>query len=71
LLKYKRVVYCHSCYWADPEKHTHVAMEKLRRVDVVFSRDETKAFDKFRRQAQRHSQSVRDRIKEVVQESGE
>ncbi|HXX15474.1 MAG TPA: hypothetical protein VEJ47_11280 [Candidatus Eremiobacteraceae bacterium] len=71
LLKYKRVETCQSCYWADPEKHTHVAMGELRRVDVVFSGDETKAFDEFRRQAQRHSQSVRDRIKKFVQESGE
>ena len=71
LLKYKKVETCQSCYWADPEKHTHVAMEELRRIDVVFSRDEVNSFDKFRKQAQQRSQSVRDRIREFVQESGE
>lgn len=71
LLKHKKVVTCESCYWAYPEEHTHVAMEELRRVDVVFSGEETKAFDKFRRAARKQSESVRDRLKELVRESVE
>jgi len=70
LLRYKKVETCQRCYWADPEQHTHVAMEQLRRVDVVFSGEETKSFDKFRRAGKRENKSVRDRIKELVRESG-
>ena len=69
LLKYKKVETCQNCYWAYPEEHTHVAMEKLRRLDVVFSGEETQAFDRFRNVAQKQGQSVRDLIKELVRES--
>ncbi len=70
LLKHKNPETCQSCYWANPDQHTHVAMEELRRVDMVFSGDETKTFDRFRRLAQRQNQSVRDRIKQLMSESG-
>jgi hypothetical protein len=71
LMKYKRVNTCKSCYWANPKQHTHVAMEELRRVDLVFSGEETKAFDEFRKRCQQQEESVLDRLKEVVAESGE
>jgi hypothetical protein len=70
LLRYKRVETCQSCYWAYPEEHTHVAMEELRRLDVLFSGEETKVFDRFRKVGQRQGQSVRDRVMELVRESG-
>ena len=70
LMKYKKVETCKSCYWANPEQHVHVAMEDLRRVDVVFSGEETKAFDKFRRRRQKQGQSVPDGFKELVTDSG-
>jgi hypothetical protein len=70
LLKDKKVEICQSCYWANPEEHTHVATEELRRIDVVFSGGKTKAFDKFRKSANRQQQSVPDRVREIIEESG-
>ncbi len=69
LTKYKKVGTCKSCYWANPEQHTHVAMEELRRVDVVVSGEETKAFDKFRKRCQQQGESVSDGLKKVLAES--
>lgn len=71
LMKYKKVNTCKTCYWANPEQHSHVAMEELRRVDVVFTGQETKAFDKFRQRCQQRAESVVDGLKELVAESGE
>jgi len=70
LMKRKKVDTCKSCYWANPELHSHVAMEKIRRVDVVFSGEETKVFDKFRKRCRQRGKSVTDGLKEVVIESG-
>ncbi len=70
LMRYKKVSTCKSCYWANPEQHTHVAMEELRRVDLVFSGKETKAFDKLRTRCQQQGVSVPDGLKELVVESG-
>jgi len=70
-LKLKHVQTCQSCYWADPEQHTHVAMEQIRRVDLVFGGEETQKFDEFRRRCKQRGKSVAQGVKEVVIESGE
>jgi hypothetical protein len=69
-LVYKKVETCLTCYWANPELHTHVAMEELRRVDLVFSGEETKAFDRLRKKIQRAGQSVPEGIKQLLSDSG-
>jgi hypothetical protein len=70
LMQYKKVNTCKSCYWANPEEHTHVAMQEVRRVDVVFSGEDTKAFDKFRQRCQQEGESVSHGLKGLVAGSG-
>ncbi|WP_103734184.1 HNH endonuclease [Pseudomonas sp. GZJR-8] len=42
---------CASCYWASPEKYTHVAMKQERQVTLTFSGDHLALFDKLRADA--------------------
>lgn len=48
LLNKRLVSVCQTCYWANPEQHSHVAMENIRRVDLVFNGQESETFDRFR-----------------------
>jgi hypothetical protein len=69
-LKLKQVSICQSCYWANPEQHSHVAMEQMRRVDVVFLGRDAKAFDEFRERLNKDD-TAQNAIKEIVLKLGE
>ena len=49
----RRVAICQSCYWGNPENHEHVAMQQMRRVDIVWQGSDTVQFDRFRKVCKR------------------
>lgn len=57
---------CKSCYWAYPEAYTHVAMQEIRRLDIVWLGDEVSEFDQLRQQAAKESRDVPDYVKRVL-----
>jgi hypothetical protein len=57
---------CRTCFWAYPEKYTHVAMRPERRLDVVWSGAETTEYDRFSVDATRTEQTPQKYIKELV-----
>ncbi|MFC1627540.1 HNH endonuclease signature motif containing protein [Gemmatimonadota bacterium] len=38
---------CRMCYWASPASYSHVALEEVRRVDLVFSGEDATIYDKY------------------------
>jgi hypothetical protein len=38
---------CRSCYWASPERYTHVAMRDIRRLDIAWQGSEVAEYDKI------------------------
>jgi hypothetical protein len=54
---------CRTCYWANPESYTHVAMKQERRVDVVWTGGEVNAFEQLKEVAARNGRSLADEIK--------
>lgn len=69
LLKLKRVKTCKSCYWANPERHLHVAMNPIRRLDLLFEGEDAKRFDAFRKRCEGKRRSVEECLKELVASS--
>ena len=57
---------CARCFWAFPEDYDHVAMEQKRRVDIVWSGDEVRAFDDASATAKRHGLTVAELIKQLL-----
>jgi hypothetical protein len=57
---------CTSCYWAYPENHTHVAMREIRRVDIVWEREEIDYFNRVSSEAVRQNKDLPIYIKEIV-----
>ncbi len=44
---------CLSCYWAYPESYTHVAMQQVRRIDLMWQGDNIEIYEKLKQQAVR------------------
>lgn len=62
----KDLTTCQSCYWAFPEKFTHVAMKQERRVDLTFTGQEVKIYQKLEKIARVNNSSIQGEIKKLI-----
>ena len=66
-LKHREI--CLTCYWAYPEIHTHVAMQQLRRVDLVWQGAETVQYERLKADAADAGMEIPDFVKEVLRKA--
>ena len=64
--KLKDAKICSSCYWAYPEAYTHVAMQDIRRLDIMWADDEVADYDRLRQQAASQKEEVPEYVKRVL-----
>lgn len=57
---------CLSCYWAYPERHTHVAMRQIRRLDLMWQGETIAEYENLKNDAERAGQSIPDFVKDVL-----
>ncbi|HEY0794282.1 MAG TPA: hypothetical protein VGD64_00740 [Acidisarcina sp.] len=57
---------CRSCYWANPEGYSHVAMQQERRADLVWIGEEVGRFDQIRSAARRDGRTLPEQIKQML-----
>lgn len=57
---------CLTCYWAYPENHTHVAMQQLRRVDLIWQGADTAQYERLKADAAEAGMEIPDFVKEVL-----
>lgn len=62
----KRASMCKSCYWGNPDKHTHVALVEIRRVELAWMGREVQAFDRLRLISHSRRISMQQVIKEIL-----
>jgi hypothetical protein len=58
---------CQQCYWANPQEHKHVAMQPLRRAEIVWEGNDCSAFDKFEARCKRERITLADGLKKLIQ----
>jgi hypothetical protein len=58
---------CLSCYWAYPENYTHVAMQQLRRIDLMWQGENIEIYEKLKQQAVRLNKEIPEFIKEIIE----
>ncbi len=63
-LKHREI--CLTCYWAYPENHTHVAMEELRRLDLIWEGASTAQYEQLKADAAKAGLAIPDFVKEVL-----
>ena len=57
---------CGSCYWAFPENYTHVAMQQIRRLDLIWAGDDAGEYDRLAELADADNQNLPDFVKAVI-----
>lgn len=57
---------CQSCYWTHPDSYKHIALRLIRRLDIVWSGDEVKVFEKFRERVEKLNESMPNYVKAVI-----
>ena len=57
---------CATWYWAYPDNYNHIAMDSVRRLDIVWTGDETDVFERLRRVADREGVYVTDLVKDLL-----
>jgi hypothetical protein len=54
---------CLACYWAKPENYKHIALRKMRRVEVVWEDAETEIYDRLSAKAAQMNITLSEYIK--------
>lgn len=57
---------CKTCYWAYPENYTHIAMRPIRRIDLTWTDEEVKIYDRLKAQAIQAQQELPEYVKEII-----
>jgi hypothetical protein len=57
---------CLSCYWAFPEKYSHVAMRQIRRIDLIWQGEEIRQYEKLKSDAAKSGLEIPRFVKEVL-----
>jgi hypothetical protein len=66
-LKSKKI--CLTCYWAHPEKYDHVAMQNIRRVDLLWQNKEVGQYERLKSDAKASGQTIPDFIKKIIEKA--
>jgi hypothetical protein len=62
----KLLLVCQTCYWANPENYLHVALQEVRRTDILWSGEEIQAYERLKKAAQANSHPIPEYIKKIV-----
>jgi hypothetical protein len=58
---------CLKCYWGNPENHTHIALEEMRRVDLTWIGKEVKYYDLLKKLAEKQGIKTPKFIKDLIE----
>lgn len=62
----KEVALCLSCYWANPHEYTHIALQPIRRVELIWSGDSVDDYEILRQLAEAENESLPEYVKNVL-----
>lgn len=63
-LKKKQI--CFSCYWAYPENYSHIAMQQIRRVDLIWQGEQVEQYERLKRDAKATGQTIPEFVKKII-----
>ena len=58
---------CRLCYWANPESFQHIALQDIRRLEIVWSREEVRTYDRLQAIAKTAKVPMPKYVKRVLQ----
>jgi hypothetical protein len=58
---------CLSCYWAYPENYTHIAMQQVRRIDLMWQGEGIELYERLKQYANELDKDIPTFIKEIIE----
>ena len=58
---------CKKCYWGNPENYAHIALDEVRRMDIIWSKNEVATFEKLKRIAKNEKTPIPDYVKILIE----
>lgn len=59
---------CRTCYWANPNNYSHMALKDIRRVDVIFENEDIKLYEEMKHNALQNETSIANEIIKSLKE---
>jgi hypothetical protein len=57
---------CRTCYWAFPEEYSHIAMQDIRRIDIIWSGREVEEYNHLKEKTDELQQDIPSYVKEII-----
>jgi len=57
---------CLNCYWASPENYLHIALQEIRRTDILWKGNEVQAYEKLKRVALANQSPIPEYVKKII-----
>jgi len=58
---------CRSCYWAYPERYTHIALREIRRLDIMWTGEEVRSYDRLKKKTEELQQEMPTYVKKIIE----
>lgn len=63
----KSLEVCRSCYWSYPNQYTHIALQEVRRLHLIWQGEEIAIYEELGQLAQQMDQVLPEYVKSVIQ----
>jgi hypothetical protein len=57
---------CLTCYWANPDEYSHIALKEIRRADIVWNESEVLAYERLKQLAKDAHIRVPEYVKKII-----
>jgi predicted DNA-binding protein len=58
---------CLTCYWAYPENYSHIAMQPIRRVDLIWQGKEVDQYERLKSDAKASGKTIPEFVKKIIE----
>jgi hypothetical protein len=62
----KEISHCQSCYWAYPESYSHIAMQNIRRLDILWTGEEVAEYERLLEEAAKAQEQAPEYVKNLL-----
>ena len=63
----KQIEFCMKCYWGNPSNYDHIALQEIRRLELVWQDDEIKYFKALQKEAEESNLQLSQHIKSLIE----
>lgn len=58
---------CLTCYWASPDNYAHIALQEVRRADIIWEGEEVRAYERLKKSAKKNQATIPEYVKKIVE----